>query len=153
MRKTPPSQEANLQTPHFDRGQPPGASEKGGHCKNNKQHHHIFARMPLVLHRFARSNILLKLSNLAAMAWVLLESDKAALAHALGAVPKCPPPHAFMKPTAKPKPRLPQPIPGSAAAEAGKKRKVVDDLPCVCTCKARRWTDNMTDLDKLLLKR
>ena len=90
------------------------------------------------------------------MAWVLLESDKAAMAHALGAVPKCPPPHAFMKPTAKPKPRLPLPrqdVPGSAAAESGKKRKVVDDLPCACTCKARRWTENMTDLDKLLLKR
>ena len=105
---------------------------------------------------FVRSPILLKLSKLAAMAWVLLESDKAAMAHALGAVPKCPPPHAFMKPTAKPKPRLPQPrqdVPGSAAAESGKKRKVVDDLPCACTCKARRWTENMTDLDKLLLKR
>ena len=36
------------------------------------------------------------------MAWVLLESDKAAMAAALGAVPKCPPPHAFMKPIAKP---------------------------------------------------
>ena len=78
------------------------------------------------------------------MAWVLLESDKAAMAHALGAVPKCPPPHAFMKPTAKPKPRLPQPrqdVPGSAAAESGKKRKVLHDLLCWCTCKTRRWTD------------
>ena len=100
-----------------------------------------------------RSHILLKLSKLAAMAWVLLESDKAAMAAALRAVPKCPPPHAFMKPTAKPKPRSRQDVPGAAAAESGKKRKVVDDLPCACTCKAKRWTENMTDLDKLLLKR
>ena len=91
------------------------------------------------------------------MAWVVLESDKAAMARALGAVPKCPPPHAFMKPTAKPKPRLPQPrqdVPGTAAAaESGKKRKSLDDLPCACTCKARRWTENMADLDKRLMKR
>ena len=92
---------------------------------------------------------MLKLAKQAAMAWELLESDKAALAHSLGAVPKCPPPHAFMKPT--PKARLPQPPPGTAAA-CEKKRKVLDDLPCLCTCKARRWTDSMSDLDKLLLK-
>ena len=112
--------------------------------------------MPHLLCLFARSHILLKLSELAPMAWVVLESDKAAMAHALGAVPKFPPPHAFMRPTAKPKPRLPQPrqdVPGTAAAESGKKRQVEDGMPCACTCKARRWTDNMTDMDKLLLKR
>jgi len=106
-----------------------------------------------LLYLFARSHILLKLSNMAAMAWVYLESDKAAMAHALGAVPKCPPLHAFMKPTAKPKARLPQPrrdVPGSAAADSGNKRKAVDEPPC--TCKAMRWTDAITDLDKLLLK-
>ena len=86
------------------------------------------------------------------MAWAFLESDKAAIARALGATAKCPPPHAFMKPTAKPKARLPQPLPSGDAANVGKKRKVVDDSPCVCTCKARRWAENMTDLDKLLLK-
>ena len=89
------------------------------------------------------------------MAWAFLESDKAAMAHALGATAKCPPPHAFMRPTPKPKPRLPQPrqdVPGSIAADSGKKRKVVDGAPSVCTCKARRWTDALTDMDKLLLK-
>ena len=71
-----------------------------------------------------------------------LESDIAAAAHALGAVPKYPAPHAFMKPTAKPKARLPQPQDLGSA-----KRKVLEELPC---CKAMRFSE-MTDLDKLLL--
>jgi len=33
-----------------------------------------------------------------------------------------------------------------------RKLKVVDGAPSVCTCKSRRLTDAMTDLDKLLLK-
>ena len=86
------------------------------------------------------------------MAWVVLESDKAAMARALGAVPKCPPPHAFMRPTPKHKPRLPQPLPKGDAADVGKKRKVVDGSPSLCTCKSRKVMDAMTDLDKLLLK-
>jgi len=89
-----------------------------------------------------------KSRKLAALAWLYLESDKAAMAHALGAVAKHPPPHAFMRPTAKPKARLPQ-APGIASAGLPKKRNVVDDPPC--TCKTRRLTDNLTDLDKLLL--
>ena len=73
-----------------------------------------------------------------------LVSDIAAAAHALGAVPKYPVPHAFMKPTAKPKARLPQP---QDLGSAGSKRKVLEELPC---CNARRFSE-MTDLDKLLL--
>ena len=75
----------------------------------------------------------------------LLESDIAAAAHALGAVPKYPAPHAFMRPTAKPKARLPRP---QDAGSAESKRKVAAELPC---CKARRLSDAMTDLDKRML--
>ena len=73
-----------------------------------------------------------------------LETVIAAAAHALGAVPKYPAPPAFMKPTAKPKARLPQ---SQDLGSVGSKRKVLEELPC---CKAMRFSE-MTDLDKLLL--
>ena len=89
------------------------------------------------------------------MAWLALESpEKYALAESLGAVPKYPA-HAFKLPKAKPKPR-PQPLreePGTiVAADTSKKRKVDENSPCTCTCKARRLIDALTDLDKLLVR-
>ena len=80
-------------------------------------------------------------------------SEKAALATSLGAVAKYPAP-VYMLPKAKPKPR-PQPLrdcPGIVDADTGKKRKLDEDPPCTCTCKARRLLDAFTDLDKLLLR-
>ena len=77
--------------------------------------------------------------------------EKAAPATSLGAVAKYPCP-VFMLPKAKPKPR-PQPLrecPGIVVE--GKKRKVDEDPPCTCTCKARRLIDALTDLDKLLVR-
>ena len=88
------------------------------------------------------------------MAWLTLESDRAAMAKALGALPKYPAPHAFMLPKAKPKPR-PQPTredPAIVAAVPPKKRKADTAKEVVCTCKAKRWTDTLTDLDKLMLR-
>ena len=65
------------------------------------------------------------------MASLMLESDKAAIAKALGAVPKYPAPE-FLLPTPKPKPR-PQPRREDpetiVAADAGKKRKVDEEEP------------------------
>ena len=89
------------------------------------------------------------------MAWVALESpEKYALAESLGAVPKYPS-HVFKLPKAKPKPR-PQPLreePGTiVAADTNNNRKVDNDPPCTCTCKARRLIDALTDLDRLLVR-
>ena len=113
--------------------------------------------MPRFLHHFVLSHLLLKLSELSklgrAMASLMLESDKAAIAKALGAVPKYPAPQ-FLLPTPKPKPR-PQPWredPGTiVAADAEKKRKVEENPQCTCNCKVRRLLDALTDLDKLLV--
>ena len=113
--------------------------------------------MPRFLHHFVLSHILLKLSELSklgrAMASLMLESDKDAIAKALGAVPKYPAPQ-FLLPTPKPKPR-PQPRREDSetivAADAGQKRKVEEVPLCSCPCKVRRLLDALTDLDKLLV--
>ena len=113
--------------------------------------------MPRFLLHIVLSHVLLKLSELSklgvAMASLMLESDKAAIAKALGAVPKYPAPQ-FLLPTPKPKPR-PQPRledPETiVSADAWKKRKVEDNPQCTCTCKVRRLIDALTDLDKLLV--
>ena len=113
--------------------------------------------MPRFLHHFVLSHILLKLSELfnlgRAMASLMLESDKAAIARALGAVPKYPA-RQILLPTPKPKPR-PQPRREDpetvVAADAGQKRKVEEVPLCSCTCKVRRLLDALTDLDKLLV--
>ena len=113
--------------------------------------------MPRFLLHIVLSHILLKLSELSklgvAMASLMLESDKAAIAKALGAVPKYPAPQ-FLLPTPKPKPR-PQPRREDpetiVSADAWKKRKVEDNPQCTCTCKVRRLIDALTDLDKLLV--
>ena len=87
------------------------------------------------------------------MASLILESDKAAIAKALGAVPKYPA-RQFLLPTPKPKPR-PQPRREEpetiVAADAGKKRKVEENPQCTCNCKVRRLLDALTELDKLLV--
>ena len=100
--------------------------------------------MPRFLHHFVLSHILLKLSELfnlgRAMASLMLESDKAALAKSLGAVPKYPA-RQILLPTPKPKPR-PQPTrdsPGTFAADPVEKRRL-DSVP-PCTCKSRRLID------------
>ena len=113
--------------------------------------------MPRLFNHIVCSHLLLKLSELSnlgeAMASLILESDKAAIAKALGAVPKYPAPQ-FLLPTPKPKPR-PQPRREDpetiVAADAGKKRKVEENPQCVCTCKVRRLIAALTDLDKLLV--
>ena len=113
--------------------------------------------MPRFLHHIVLSHLLLKLSELSklgvAMASPMLESDKAAIAKALGAVPKYPAPQ-FLLPTPKPKPR-PQPRREDpetiVAADAGKKRKVEENPRCTCNCKVRRLLDALTDLGKLLV--
>ena len=113
--------------------------------------------MPRFLHHIVLSHLLLKLSELfnlgRAMASLMLESDKAAIAKALGAVPKYPAPQ-FLLPTLKPKPR-PQPRREDSetivAADAGQKREVEENPQCTCTCKVRRLLDALTDLDKLLV--
>ena len=88
------------------------------------------------------------------MASLILESDKAAIGKALGAVPTYPA-HQFLLPTPKPKPR-PQPRREEpetiVAADAGQKRKVEENPQCTCTCKVRRLIDALTDLDKLLVR-
>ena len=102
---------------------------------------------------------MLKLSELSklgrAMASLMLESDKDAIAKALGAVPKYPAPQ-FLLPTPKPKPR-PQPRREDpetiVAADAGQKRKVEENPQCTCACKVRRLLDALTDLDKLLVSK
>ena len=112
--------------------------------------------MPRSLSHIVLSNVFLKLSELSklvAMAWLALESEKAALAKSLGAVAKYPAP-AFMLPKAVPKSRPqtrredPETI---VAADAGKKRKVEENPQCTCNCKVRRLLDALTDLDKLLV--
>ena len=113
--------------------------------------------MQRFLHHFVLSHILLKLSELfnlgRAMASLMLESDKAALAKSLGAVPKYPASRLLL-PTPKPKPR-PQPRREEpetvVAADAGQKRKVEEVPLCSCTCKVRRLLDALTDLDELLV--
>jgi len=113
--------------------------------------------MPRFLHHFVLSHILLKLSELfnlgRAMAPLMLESDKAALAKSLGAVPKYPASRLLLL-TPKPKPR-PHPRREDSetivAADAGKKRKVEENPRCTCNCKVRRLIDALTDLDKLLV--
>ena len=113
--------------------------------------------MPRFLHHFVLSHILLKLSELfnlgRAMASLMLESDKAALAKSLGAVPKYPA-RQILLPTPKPKPR-PQPRreepENIVAAKAGKKRKADENPQCTCNCKVRRFLDALTELDKLLV--
>jgi len=74
--------------------------------------------------------------------WSYLDSPTALLARELGAVPKFPPQH----------PRLMPPVPKKLAIAAWRKedkRKAED--PPACTCKRPRWTDALTDLDKILL--
>ena len=113
--------------------------------------------MPRFLYHIVLSHILLKLSELSklgvAMAALILESDKAAIAKALGAVPQDPAAR-FLLPTPKPKPR-PQPRredPETIVdAAAGKKRKVEENPQCTCNCKVRRLLDALTELDKLLV--
>ena len=87
------------------------------------------------------------------MASLMLESDKAALAKLMGAVPKYPSSR-FLPPTPKPKPR-PQPRREDpetiVAVDAGQKRKAEDVTLCSCACKVRRLLDALTDLDKLLV--
>ena len=122
-----------------------------------QQFHHVIARMTRLFHHIVCSHILLKLSELSklgkAMASLILESDKAAIAKALGAVPKYPA-RQFLLPTPKPKPR-PQPRREEpetiVAADAGKKRKVEEKPQCTCNCKVRRLLDALTELDKLLV--
>ncbi len=77
--------------------------------------------------------------------WTYLDSPTAVLARELGAVPKFPP--------ERPR-RVMLPVPKKLAfatwsKEEGKKREA-EDCPA-CTCKRRRWTDSLTDLDKILL--
>ena len=113
--------------------------------------------MQRFLHHFVFNHLLLKLSELfnmgRAMASLMLESDKDAIAKALGAVPKYPA-RQILLPTPKPKPR-PQPRREDpetvVAADAGQKRKVEEVPLCSCTCKVRRLLDALTDLDELLV--
>ena len=86
--------------------------------------------------------------KLALAAWGKLDKRKAEdefAARELGAVPKLPPqqPRRVMPPVPK---RL-------ALAAWGKmdKRKA-EDHSAACTCKRARWTDALTDLDKILLE-
>ena len=111
--------------------------------------------MPRFLSHIVLSHLLLKLSELSklgvAMASPMLESDKAAIAKALGAVPKYPAPQ-FLLPKPKPRPQPRREDPETiVAADAGKKRKVEENPHCTCNCKVRRLIDALTDLDKLLV--
>jgi len=77
--------------------------------------------------------------------WSYLDSPTALLAREMGAVPKFPPQHPR---------RVMLPVPKKLALAAwGKldKRKAEDDS-AACTCKRARWTDALTDLDKILLE-
>ena len=78
--------------------------------------------------------------------WSYLDSPTALLARELGAVPKFPP---------QPPRRVMLPVPKKLALatwtkEAAGKRKAEDDS-AACTCKRTRWTDALTDLDKIIL--
>ena len=76
--------------------------------------------------------------------WSYLDSPTALLARELGAVPKFPPQH----------PRrvmLPVPKKLALAAWRNKEKRKADDDSAACTCKKARWTDALTDLDKILL--
>ena len=76
--------------------------------------------------------------------WSYLDSPTALLAREIGAVPKFPPQH----------PRrvmLPVPKKLALAAWGYKEKRKADDDSAACTCKKARWTDALTDLDKILL--
>ena len=84
--------------------------------------------------------------KLALAAWGKLDKRKTeddSTARELGAVPKFPPQHPR---------RVMLPVPKKLALAAWRNkenRKAEDDS--ACTCKRARWTDALTDLDKILL--
>ena len=109
--------------------------------------------------------------------WNYLDSQTALLARELGAVPKFPPelPRRKMLPVPKKLafassdvaadaaasalgaiPKYAPPVPKKFAAMdaveiRGNKRKSDSDHCMACTCRRKRWSDQLTDLDKVLL--
>ena len=81
--------------------------------------------------------------------WNYLASETALLARYLGAVPKSPPQRPM---------RAMLPVPKKLAfstmrqAEEETPEKKLESSECAAyTCKRRRWTDSLTDLDKVIL--
>ena len=77
--------------------------------------------------------------------WAYLDSPIALLARELSALPKFPPQHPL---------RVMLPVPKKLAfatwSKDGEKKREAEDCPA-CTCKRGRWTESLTDLDKILL--